>query len=98
MCISEKMRKEIVEMDFLVELKKITRENIDEVLALKVSAEQDNFVEDTARSLAKAWVYKNTAFPFAIYIQNTIVGFAKTGETTDTALEMKLIISEKMTK
>ena len=39
MCISEKMRKEIVEMDFLVELKKITRENIDEVLALKVSAE-----------------------------------------------------------
>ena len=75
------MRKEIVEMDFLVELKKITRENIDEVLALKVSAEQDN-----------------TAFPFAIYIQNTIVGFAKTGETTDTALEMKLIISEKMTK
>ena len=167
MCISEKMRKEIAEMDFLVELKKITRENIDEVLALKVSAEQDNFVEDTARSLAKAWVYKNTAFPFAIYVHNTIVGFimlgyyelknqytvwqflideryqhkgygkvalrlgiqflidefninevylgvkfenivakklyssygfVETGETTDTALEMKLIISEKMTK
>lgn len=69
------MRKEIEEMNFLVKLKKITRENIDEVLALKVSEEQDNFVENTARSLAKAWVYKNTAFPFAIYVHNTIVGF-----------------------
>lgn len=72
-CISKKTRREFVKMNFGVELKKITRENIDEVLALKVSVEQNNFVENTARSLAKAWVYRNTAFPFAIYVHNTIV-------------------------
>lgn len=78
-CISKKTRREFVKMNFGVELKKITRENIDEVLALKVSVEQNNFVENTARSLAKAWVYRNTAFPFAIYVHNTIVGFIMLG-------------------
>ena len=66
-------------MKCLVELKKITQEYIEEVLALNVSAEQDHFVENTARSLAKAWVYRNTAFPFAVYVQNTIVGFIMLG-------------------
>lgn len=62
-----------------VELKKITQENIEEVLALNVSPEQDHFVENTARGLAKAWVYRDTAFPFAVYVQNTIVGFIMLG-------------------
>lgn len=44
-CVSKKTRKEFVKMNFWVELKKITQKNIDEVLALKVSAEQNNFVE-----------------------------------------------------
>ena len=66
-------------MNLPVALKAITRENIDEILALKVSDEQKDFVETTACSLAKAWVYKDTAFPFAIYTGNTVVGFIMLG-------------------
>lgn len=66
-------------MNALVELKKITQDNIEEVLALKVSAEQGDFVENIAHALAKAWVFRNTAFPFAIYARNTIVGFMMLG-------------------
>ncbi len=66
-------------MELTVELKKITPENIEEVLALNVSAEQEPFVENTARSLARAWVYQSTAFPFAIYVHNTVVGFILLG-------------------
>ena len=36
-------------------------------------------MQTTSYSLAKAWVFGNTAFPFAIYAQNTIVGFIMLG-------------------
>ncbi len=62
-----------------VELKQITQDNIEEVLALKVSAAQSDFVQSTAYALAKAWVFKNTAFPFAIYADNKLVGFIMLG-------------------
>lgn len=66
-------------MTSLVELKKITPDNIEEVLKLKVAKGQEDFVPTTAHALAKAWVYYNTAFPFAIYADDTLVGFIMMG-------------------
>ena len=66
-------------MDPYVELKEIDKENIEEVLALEVSAQQRDFVQRPAVSLAKAWAYKQTAFPFAVYAQDMLVGFIMLG-------------------
>ena len=63
----------------MVELKEITKENIDEVLQLKVSETQEDFVSSAAYSLAQAYVYKETAFPFAIYADDVCVGFVMLG-------------------
>ena len=66
-------------MDPYVELKEIDKENIEEVLALEVSAQQRDFVQTPAVSLAKAWAYKQTAFPFAVYAQDMLVGYIMLG-------------------
>ncbi len=66
-------------MDASVELREITKDNIDEVLALRASEEQSDFVQTAAFSLAKAWAFKDTAFPFAVYAQKTVVGFIMLG-------------------
>lgn len=63
----------------MVELKEVTKENFDEVLKLKVSEKQQNFVSSTACSLAQAWVYRNTAYPFAVYADHILVGFIMLG-------------------
>ena len=63
----------------MVVLKKITRENLDEVLALSVAKHQKSFVSTTADSLAQAYVYRDTAFPFAIYADEKPVGFIMLG-------------------
>ena len=62
----------------MVELKKITKDNFDDIINLKVSEEQEHFVSSVAYSLAQAWVYKK-AFPFAIYVDNIVVGFVMLG-------------------
>lgn len=59
----------------MVELKEITKDNLEDVLKLKVAENQEEFVSSNVHSLAQAWVYRNTAFPFAIYADNIIVGF-----------------------
>ena len=51
----------------MVELRTITKENKDDVLKLRVAKYQETFVSTTAESLEQAYVYKKTAFPFAIY-------------------------------
>ncbi len=66
-------------MDALVELKEITKDNIDDVLALRVSEEQSGFVQSTTYSLARAWAFRNTAFPFAVYANGVVVGFIMLG-------------------
>lgn len=66
----------------MVELKEITTDNFEEVMALKVSDEQKSFVSTVAYSLAQAWVYK-TAFPFAVYADNKPVGFIMMGYYTE---------------
>ena len=63
----------------MIELKEITSENIDEVLALKVDEGQKSFVSSNGDSLAQAYVYSKTAFPFAVYDNDTIVGFIMMG-------------------
>ena len=59
----------------MVELREITEDNFEEVINLKVSKNQESFVSSVAYSLAQAWVYKETAFPFAIYENEVPVGF-----------------------
>lgn len=51
----------------MVELREITKENYEECLRLKLAEGQKDFVSSTVHSLAQAWVYYDTAFPFAIY-------------------------------
>ena len=63
----------------MVVLRRITKENLDEVLNLSVFEHQDLFVSSTAVSLAQAYVYQETAFPFAIYDDDTVVGFIMLG-------------------
>lgn len=63
----------------MVELKAITKDNFEDVISLKVSEHQQAFVSSTAHSLAQAYVYRDTAFPFAIYADDTLVGFIMLG-------------------
>ena len=63
----------------MVVLKKITKNNLDDVLNLKVAEHQKSFVSTTADSLAQAYVYRDTAFPFAIYADEKPVGFIMMG-------------------
>jgi len=63
----------------MIELRKITKDNYDECLKLQVSDEQKNFVAPNVYSLAQAWVYYETAYPFAIYADDVMVGFVMLG-------------------
>ena len=63
----------------MISLKEITTDNIDDVLALKVRDDQKGFVVSNAESLAKAYVYSKTAYPFAVYDDETLVGFIMMG-------------------
>ena len=63
----------------MVRLKPVTSENLDEVLALKVLESQAGFVSTPAEFLAQAYVYPETAFPFAVYDDQTVVGFIMMG-------------------
>ena len=63
----------------MVKLHEITKDNYEECLALSVSENQMSYVASNTYSLAQAWVYKNTAFPFAIYLDELIVGFIMLG-------------------
>lgn len=63
----------------MVQLKEITQDNLDEVMSLSVAENQKLFVSTPAESLAQAYVYKDTAFPFAIYEEEKVVGFIMLG-------------------
>lgn len=63
----------------MAELRPVTVENLDAVLALKVDESQEGFVSTTAESLAQAYVYSETAFPFAVYDGRDAVGFIMMG-------------------
>ena len=63
----------------MVELRTVTKENLEEVLNLKVMEHQESFVSSVAHSLAQAYVHGETAFPFAVYADNEVVGFIMMG-------------------
>jgi len=63
----------------MVKLKEITADNYDDCLKLEVSDGQKNFVASNMYSLAQAWVFYNTAYPFAIYAGDEMVGFIMMG-------------------
>lgn len=81
----------------MVELRRITKENFDEVVNLKVADDQLGFVSTVAHSLAQAWLYDETAFPFAIYANNILVGFVMLGyyEKRKQYTLWKFLIDEK---
>lgn len=63
----------------MVELRKVTKENFEEVIRLSVADNQASFVASNVYSLAQAGVYQETAFPFAIYADDNLVGFIMMG-------------------
>ncbi len=63
----------------MVELREITKDNLEDVLSLRIAEEQEAYVSSTAHSLAQAYVYKEKAFPFAIYVEDILVGFIMLG-------------------
>ena len=67
----------------MVELRAVTQDNLEDVLNLNILEQQEAFVSSNAYSLAQAYVYRETAFPFAIYADNTIVGFIMLGYYED---------------
>ena len=81
----------------MVELREITKDNLEQVLDLRISESQKDFVSSTAHSLAQAWVYKDTAFPFAVYSDDEIVGFVMLGyyEERSQYTLWKFLIDEK---
>ena len=81
----------------MIKLDEITADNLEVVLKLKVSKEQENFVSTTAYSLAQAYVYRENACPFAIYADDTLVGFIMFGfyELRNQYTLWKFLIDEK---
>lgn len=63
----------------MIQLKEVTKENYEEVISLGVSEGQRNYVSANVFSLAEAWAYRDTAYPFAIYEEDRIVGFVMLG-------------------
>lgn len=62
-------------MDKELILKKVDENNFIECFNLNLGDGQDKFVSHPVRSLAQAYVYYNQCTPFAIYKDNTIVGY-----------------------
>ena len=81
----------------MVELREITKENYEEILSLQVSKEQRGFVPTVTEALAQAWVYRGTAYPFAVYANGEPVGFIMLGyyEEKEQYTVWKFLIDEK---
>ena len=68
----------------MVNFKTITEDNFDAVINMK-RPEGEGFVASNAVSLAQAWLYRDNrdVFPFAIYDDDTLVGFMLVEEDMD---------------
>ena len=80
----------------MIYLEPITAENLDEVLQVSFDENQKGFVSTTADSLAQAYVYRDTAFPFAVCNDGDVVGFIMMGyyEAKDYYTLWKLLIDK----
>ncbi len=63
----------------MIELREITSANLNDVLNLQIFEYQNKFVSSTAHALAQAYLYHETAFPFAVYAGDILVGFIMLG-------------------
>lgn len=63
----------------MIYLQEVTKDNLDAVLHLSIADHQRAFVSSPAHSLAQAYVYRETAYPFAIYADHVLVGFMMFG-------------------
>ena len=81
----------------MVELRKITKDNYEECFNLKPSEEQKSFVSSNIDSLARAWVFYETVYPFAIYAGDVMVGFVMMGYYTEKSMYniWRFMIDEK---
>ena len=59
----------------MINIKNITDNNFREVIKLKVDESQSKYVATNVYSLAQAWVNQDLARPYAIYNDDTLVGF-----------------------
>ena len=84
----------------MVELREVTKDNYEECLNLNVADNQKTFISSNAYSLAQAWIYYKTAYPFAIYADNKMVGFIMLGyyEAEQYYTLWKFMIDEKYQK
>lgn len=57
------------------ELRKISSDNREECIALRVTEEQEEYISHNMISLKDASENSNVARPFAIYVDNKLVGF-----------------------
>jgi diamine N-acetyltransferase len=59
----------------VVTLREVTKENLDDILDLKVTNEQENFIASNAVSIAQAHFYQEVSWFRAIYADETPIGF-----------------------
>jgi diamine N-acetyltransferase len=59
----------------MVKLEKVNRKTILPVIKLKTTKEQENYVASNAISLAQAWLYYDTTLPYAILVDEKVIGF-----------------------
>lgn len=59
----------------MIVLREINEENFKDIISLKASVKDANFLDSVLYSLAEAWVDKDEKMPFAIYNNTTAVGF-----------------------
>jgi len=81
----------------MIQLKEITHDNFHAVEKLKVREDQKNFVAPNLYSLAQAWLEYETTRPFAIYNDETPVGFVQLewDEEEDSCYIWRYMIDEK---
>ena len=63
----------------MITLKPVTKDNVEAVLALRLREDQKKYVSSPAESLAQAYAYYETAYPFAVYEDDIVVGLIMMG-------------------
>jgi diamine N-acetyltransferase len=59
-----------------VSLRPVDQENYRQCIELSVDPSQERFVASNVQSLADAYVWRDAAEPYAVYADDTVVGFA----------------------
>lgn len=67
----------------MVEFRMIDEDNFYDVIGMTL--ENDDFVASNVYSLAEAWLSKGDMMPYAVYKDNTLVGFIMPEKTTKKA-------------